>query len=88
MTRADAFDHWIRTSFVQMNTELENLYFAQADRARVIGCGDSIKAALRDEGHGYVIALLAEGNTATGSTAPSGCSAVSACISERCGGTN
>ncbi len=66
MTRADAFDHWIRTSFVQMNTELENLYFAQADRARVIGCGDSIKAALRDEGHGYVIALLAEGNTGDG----------------------
>ena len=66
MTRADAFDHWIRTSFVQMNTELENLYFAQDDRARVIGCGDSIKAALRDEGHGYVVALLAEGNTGDG----------------------
>ena len=28
-TRADAFDGWIRTSFVQMNTELENMYFAQ-----------------------------------------------------------
>ena len=65
-TRADAFDDWIRTSFVQMNTELENIYFAQDDRARVIGCGDSIKTALRDEGHGYVVALLAEGNTGDG----------------------
>jgi hypothetical protein len=65
-SRADAFEHWIRTSFVQMNTELENLYFAQSDRAQVTGCGDSIKAALRDEGHAYVVALLAEGNTDDG----------------------
>jgi hypothetical protein len=62
----EAFEQWIRTSFVQMNTELEDLYFAQEDRARVIGCGDSIKAALRAEGHGYVVALLAEGNTGEG----------------------
>jgi monodechloroaminopyrrolnitrin synthase PrnB-like protein len=65
-SRARAFEHWIRTSFVQMNTELENLYFAKEDRAQVIGCGDSIKAALRDEGHSYVVALLAEGNTGEG----------------------
>jgi hypothetical protein len=65
-SRARAFEHWIRTSFVQMNTELENLYFAKDDRAQVIGCGDSIKAALRDEGHSYVVALLAEGNTGEG----------------------
>jgi len=64
--RADAFEHWIRTSFVQMNTELENLYFAQANRSQVAGCGDSIKAALRDEGHTFVVALLAEGNTGEG----------------------
>jgi hypothetical protein len=64
--RAEAFEHWIRTSFVQMNTELENLYFANEDRAQVIGCGDPIKASLRDEGHKYVIALLAEGNTGEG----------------------
>jgi len=61
-----AFDHWIRTSFVQMNTELENLYFAQEDRARVAGCGESIKALLRDEGHVHVVELLAEGNTGDG----------------------
>jgi hypothetical protein len=66
MNRAEAFEHWLRTSFVQMNTELENLYFAQADRAQVIGCGDPIKANLRDEGHAYVVALLAEGNTGDG----------------------
>jgi hypothetical protein len=65
-SRARAFEHWIRTSFVQMNTELENLYFAKKERAQVIGCGDSIKAALRDEGHNYVVALLAEGNTGEG----------------------
>jgi hypothetical protein len=62
-SRAEAFEHWIRTSFVQMNTGLENLYFAETHRAQVIGVGDSIKAALRDEGHAHVVALLAEGNT-------------------------
>ena len=49
--KAEAFEHWIRTSFVQMNTELANLYFANKDRAQMIGCGDPIKALLRDEGH-------------------------------------
>ncbi|MDE2052103.1 MAG: DUF1864 family protein [Gammaproteobacteria bacterium] len=63
---AEAFEHWIRTSFVQMNTELEELYFAQGDRSRVIGVGDRIKHALRDEGHTYVTALHAEGNTGEG----------------------
>jgi hypothetical protein len=62
----EAFEHWIRTSFVQMNTELENLYFAAHDRAQVIGIGDPVKAALRDEGHGFVVELLAEGNTGDG----------------------
>jgi Domain of unknown function (DUF1864) len=65
-SRAEAFEQWIRTSFVQMNTELENLYFAQPNRAQVVGCGDPIKATLRDEGHSYVVALLAEGNTGEG----------------------
>jgi Domain of unknown function (DUF1864) len=65
-SRAEAFEHWIRTSFVQMNTELENMYFAQKDRAQIIGCGDALKASLRDEGHTHVVALLAEGNTGEG----------------------
>lgn len=65
-SKAERFEHWIRTAFVQMNTELENLYFAQDKRAQVIGLGDPVKAALRDEGHGLVAALLAEGNTGEG----------------------
>ena len=65
-SNAEAFEHWIRTSFVQMNTELEELYFAQQDRARVTGVGDSIKHALRNEGHTHVVALRAEGNTGAG----------------------
>jgi hypothetical protein len=64
--RVVAFDRWIRTSFVQINTELENLYFAQEDRSQVIGRGDSLKHQLRDEGHVHVVALLAEGNTGEG----------------------
>jgi hypothetical protein len=61
-----AFDGWIRSAFVQMNTELEELYFAQEDRANVDGVGDSIKIALRDEGHAHVQRLLTEGNTGDG----------------------
>ncbi|MFO1457586.1 MAG: DUF1864 family protein [Steroidobacteraceae bacterium] len=64
--RAAAFDHWIRGAFVEMNTELEQLYFAQDDRARVEGVGESIKSMLRDEGHAHVLALLEEGNTGDG----------------------
>jgi hypothetical protein len=63
---AEAFEHWIRTAFVQMNTELEELYFAQEDRSRVTGIGDRIKDALRDEGHAHVVTLQAEGNTGEG----------------------
>src|SRR6202049_1474944 len=63
---AESFDRWIRTSFVEMNTALENVYFAQEDRAQVIGVGDDIKAELRDEGHAYIVGLLKEGNTGDG----------------------
>ncbi len=63
---AEAFDNWIRTAFVEMNTELEELYFAQPDRANVQGVGDAIKARLRDEGHGLVVDLWHEGNTGEG----------------------
>ena len=62
----ETFEHWIRTAFVQMNTELENLYFEARDRSLVSGVGDPIKAALRDQGHAYVVELLAEGNTGDG----------------------
>jgi hypothetical protein len=63
---AASFDHWIRTSFVEMNTALENLYFAREDRAQVEGVGDAVKAELRDAGHAYVVELLKEGNTGDG----------------------
>jgi len=64
--RAEAFDRWIRTSFVEMNTELENLYFAQQNRSRVIGVGDELKGRLRDEGRTHIVGLLEEGNTGDG----------------------
>jgi hypothetical protein len=64
--KAEAFDQWIRTSFIAINTELEDLYFAQKDRARVIGVGDSLKEKLRDEGRTHIVELLAEGNTGDG----------------------
>ena len=64
--RVDAFDRWIRTSFVELNTELENLYFARENRADVQGCGERLKTTLRDEGHIHVVSLLAEGNTGDG----------------------
>jgi hypothetical protein len=67
-THSDAFDRWIRGSFVEMNTELENLYFAQDDRADVSRAGGELKAKLRDEGHVHVVALLAEGDTGDGFT--------------------
>lgn len=63
---AEAFDRWIRTSFVQINTELEELYFARPDRGDVSGIGDALKAQLRDEGHVHVVALRKEGNTGDG----------------------
>jgi hypothetical protein len=63
---ADNLDRWIRTSFVQMNTELENLYFAQADRANVEGIGNSIKTILSAEGLALIRPLASEGNTNEG----------------------
>jgi hypothetical protein len=63
---AASFDQWIRTSFVEMNTTLETLYFAREDRAQVDGVGDAIKAELRDAGHAHVVELLKEGNTGDG----------------------
>jgi hypothetical protein len=63
---AQDFERWIRGAFVAMNTELENRYFAQADRAQVEGVGDAVKAALHAEGLVFVKRLLAEGNTGDG----------------------
>ena len=65
-THSEAFDRWIRGAFVEINTALENLYFAQQDRADVRPVGAELKAHLRDEGHVHVVALLAEGDTGDG----------------------
>lgn len=62
----EAFDRWIRDDFKQMNTALEELYFAAEDRNRIESTGDDIKARLLEEGRSYVSALLQEGNTDEG----------------------
>lgn len=66
MNNVVAFDDWIRTSFKEMNTELEELYFTQSDRNTVEGVGASIKKSLVNEGRNYIATLLAEGNTDEG----------------------
>jgi len=65
-THSDDFDRWIRGPFAAINTELENLYFAQEDRADVSQGGAKLKLQLRDEGRVHVVALLAEGDTGDG----------------------
>lgn len=66
MNHAEAFDQWIRGPFVEMNTALENLYFAQVDRMATEGVGDDIKAELREEGRALIVPLLEEGKTGDG----------------------
>jgi hypothetical protein len=61
-----AFDSWIRGAFVALNSELEALYFAKADRGAVEGVGNRQKAALRDEGDEHIVRLWREGNTGDG----------------------
>ena len=61
-----AFDGWIRSSFKEMNTELEEIYFAQENRAAVRSVGDSIKKQLVEEGRNFIVKLLNEGNTDQG----------------------
>jgi hypothetical protein len=65
-TNVQAFDDWIRTTFVELNTTLEDLYFAQDDRANVEGVGDDLKQQILVEGRVYVRALAEEGNTDEG----------------------
>ena len=60
------FDSWIRTSFVEMNTELEGVYWTQENRADVTVGGDIVKQHLLEEGRGHIIPLLDEGNTDEG----------------------
>jgi len=61
-----AFDRWIRSSFVEINTALEERYFAQEDRAATGNVDDPIKQTLVEEGRVYIIDLLQKGNTDEG----------------------
>ncbi len=63
---ARAFDNWIRGRFRELNTQLEELYFAQSDRADVDHTGAELKAALVAEGRAHIQRLLVEGNTDEG----------------------
>lgn len=65
-SNTEAFDDWIRSGFVALNTALEDLYFDQDNRANVAGVGDEVKAQLVAEGWEYIRALLEEGNTDEG----------------------
>ncbi len=65
-SNTEAFDHWIRNDFKQMNTALEELYFARGDRNDVRGVGDDVKSRLLEEGRRYIRTLLDEGNTDEG----------------------
>lgn len=61
-----AFDRWIRGRFMALNDELEEIYFARADRAAVAEAGADLKKQLLEEGHAFVVPLLEEGNTDEG----------------------
>ena len=63
---AEDFDGWIRSRFIDLNSELEDLYFAGGDRAAVESAGSAQKQALFDEGQRLVEALQREGNTDEG----------------------
>ncbi len=62
----ERFDAWIRSRFVDLNTDLEDRYFAQKDRANVDDVGDDLKKAIYEEGRDFVAALRDEGNTDEG----------------------
>ena len=62
----EAFDAWIRSSFVEMNTALEEVYFAQPDRAAVEMVGGDIKKQIENDGRGFIVKLVNEGNTDEG----------------------
>lgn len=65
-TNTEKFDHWIRTHFVELNSTLEALYWAQDDRANVEGVGAAEKQQLELEGKVLIHTLVDEGNTDEG----------------------
>ena len=62
----ERFDAWIRSRFVDLNSELEEMYFRRTNRAETEGVGEAEKQALVSEGQALVEALQKEGNTDEG----------------------
>ena len=60
------FDHWIRSTFIEINTALEEIYFGLDDPADVADVGTAEKQQLRIEGETFIKNLLVEGNTDEG----------------------
>ena len=63
---AQRYDDWIRSSFIEINSELEALYFAQDDPADVSQSGSKLRQLLHDEGRAHITGLHKEGNTDEG----------------------
>ncbi|MFT4766938.1 MAG: hypothetical protein ACI8RN_000062 [Glaciecola sp.] len=63
---AERYDDWIRSSFIEINSELEELYFAQGDPADVSLGGKNRRKLLHDEGREHITGLHNEGNTDEG----------------------
>ncbi len=63
------FDQWIRSDFKRLNSQLEEIYFAQSDRSDVNFqplVTKPLSKELTDAGRAYIAALLKEGNTDSG----------------------
>src|SRR5215471_2205941 len=56
---SERFDEWIRSRFRELNTELEELYFAHEPGGVIRDVGRAQKAALCQEGHQWIAALSA-----------------------------
>ena len=63
---SEEFDCWIREEFVILNSQLEALYWQQAQRDAIEGIGEDIKAQLFSQGCGFIKQLCQEGNTGEG----------------------
>jgi hypothetical protein len=64
--RTREFDAWIRSSFCEINSQLETLYWQQEDKANVENVGEALKQQLQVEGTELIKALVDEGNTDEG----------------------
>ncbi|NVK25396.1 MAG: DUF1864 family protein [Gammaproteobacteria bacterium] len=63
---ARAFDHWIRNEFVEINNQLEDIYWQQEDKANVENIGEDLKLQLTKQGNELIKPLVNEGNTDEG----------------------